>query len=126
MERRNLLHYMNRGLTTRLVSNNPCHDPAVELPPGADVMHGCWLPSPLRGATVAVRPLRPMGYYRAAIKALARLLRPPGQSDAFVIAGANMGTLLSYNDQLDAEWMEARALDRLGLRSSKTDNNNHF
>ena len=112
---------MNRGLTTRLVSNNPCHDPAVELPPGADVMHGCWLPSPLRGATVAVRPLRPMGYFRAAIKDLARLLRPTGQSDVFVIAGANMGTLLDYNDRLDAEWMEARALDRLGLRSSKTD-----
>ena len=105
--------YMANGLEFRLVSNNGCRDPSVELPPNADVMHGCWFTPPKDGGTVAIRPLRPMSNYVNAIKDLASII---GNS-SMIIAGANMETIANLNDRLDAEYLEARILDQLRLKS---------
>jgi len=92
----------------------------MELAPGQlDIMHGCFWKEPPH-STVAVRPVRPMAYYRAAIRDLARLARPRnpagGTPPPFVIAGSNINSMLDSNDLLDAEYLEAQVLDQLELR----------
>jgi hypothetical protein len=106
---------MGKGLITRLVPINACKTPSTELAPGVDVMHDCTWNPPLRG-TVAVRPLRPASYYRAAIKDLARLARPAatGVASTFVIAGG-IGSMMDLNVHMDASFLEARAMTALGL-----------
>ena len=92
----------------------------MELAPSQlDIMHGCFYKEPPH-STVAVRPIRTLAYYRAAIRDLARLARPGNSAGEtpppFVIAGSNINSMLDSNDLLDAEYLEAQVLDQLELR----------